>query len=96
MRWLVFFLFGCGVTAQSPDSTIQKDDEITKLLSKVNSNIEKSVKVQEVADKKQKQIVTETITKIKELKTELNEAKAMLDSVSTDSIVPVKLLPISH
>jgi esterase/lipase len=97
MRWLLLvFLTGCGVTAQSPSETIKEDIELEKLLGKINQNIELTIKVQDKADKKQKQIVTEAVTTIKELKEELNETKAKLDSVSTDSIVPFKLLPIPY
>ena len=97
MRWvLLVFLAGCGVTAQSPSETIKEDVELEKLLGKINQNIELTIKVQEKADKKQKQIITKTATTINELKVELNETKAKLDSVSSDSIVPFKLLPITH
>lgn len=97
MRWiLLVILAGCGVTAQSPSETIKEDIELEKLLGKINQNIELTIKVQDKADKKQKQIVTEAVTTIKELKEELNETKAKLDSVSTDSIVPFKLLPIPY
>lgn len=97
MRWiLLVILAGCGVTAQSPSETIKEDIELEKLLGKINQNIKLTIKVQDKADKKQKQIVTEAVTTIKELKEELNETKAKLDSVSTDSIVPFKLLPIPY
>jgi esterase/lipase len=97
MKWLLLvFLAGCGVTAQSPSETIKEDIELEKLLGKINQNIELTIKVQDKADKKQKQIVNEAVTTIKELKEELNETKAKLDSVSTDSIVPFKLLPIPY
>jgi esterase/lipase len=97
MRWIILvFLAGCGVTAQSPSETLKEDKELENLLGKINQNIELTIKVQDKADKKQKQIVTEAVTTIKELKEELNETKAKLDSVSTDSIVPFKLLPIPY
>ncbi len=97
MRWLlIVFLMGCGVTAQSPSETLKEDKEIENLLGKINQNIELTIKVQEKADKKQKQIIIKTASTIKELKEELNETKAKLDSVSSDSIVPFKLLPITH
>ena len=97
MRWfLLLFLFGCGVTAQSPSSTIKEDIELEKLLSKVNGTITKNLEVQEKADKEQKQIVDKTVKKIIELKKELNETKAKLDSISVDSIVPFKLLPVTY
>lgn len=97
MRWLLLvFLAGCGVTAQSPSETLKEDKELENLLGKINQNIELTIKVQDKADKKQKQIVTKAASTIKELKEELNETKAKLDSVSNDSIVPFKLLPITH
>ncbi len=97
MRWiLLVFLAGCGVTAQSPSETLKEDKELENLLGKINQNIELTIKVQDKADKKQKQIVTKAASTIKELKEELNETKAKLDSVSNDSIVPFKLLPITH
>lgn len=97
MRWLLLvFLVGCGVTAQSPSETLKEDKELENLLGKINQNIELTIKVQDKADKKQKQIVTKAASTIKELKEELNETKAKLDSVSNDSIVPFKLLPIPH
>lgn len=97
MRWLLLvFLAGCGVTAQSPSETLKEDKELENLLGKINKNIELTIKVQDKADKKQKQIVTKAASTIKELKEELNETKAKLDSVSNDSIVPFKLLPVSH
>lgn len=97
MRWvLLVFLAGCGVTAQSPSETLKEDKELENLLGKINKNIELTIKVQDKADKKQKQIITKTATTINELKIELNETKAKLDSVSSDSIVPFKLLPITH
>ena len=97
MRWLLLvFLAGCGVTAQSPSETLKEYKELENLLGKINQNIELTIKVQDKADKKQKQIVTKAASTIKELKEELNETKAKLDSVSNDSIVPFKLLPIPH
>lgn len=97
MRWfLLLFLFGCGVTAQSPSPTIKEDIELEQLMTKVNGTITKSLEVQEKADKQQKQIVSKAVKTIIELKKELNETKAKLDSVSVDSIVPFKLLPVTH
>ena len=103
MRYfLLIFLFGCNVTAQTESETAKKDREFENLLSKVEENTKASAKVQEEASKKQTQIVTETVSKIitlkeenKDLKTELNEVKGKLDSVSTDMGIPIKLLPIS-
>ena len=103
MRYfLLIFLFGCQATAQNESETAKKDREFQNLLSKVEENTKASAKVQDEASKKQTQIVTETVSKIitlkeenKDLKTELNEVKGKLDSVSTDMGIPIKLLPIS-
>lgn len=102
MKYLVFiFLFGCGVTAQDVSEDVKEDQEFQKLLKKSQANIQTQAAIQEVASKEQKKIVAQTITKIvelkeenKELKVELNETKAKLDSVSLDTLVPFQLLPI--
>ncbi len=98
---LILFLCGCQLTAQKPDPTIKEDEAFRQLLQKVEDNNKVSMMVQKEAAKKQTQIVTQTISKIvtlkeenKDLKVELNETKAKLDSVSTDTIVPFVLLPI--
>lgn len=102
MRYfLLIFLFGCNVTAQTESETAKKDREFENLLSKVEENTKASAKVQEEASKKQTQIVTETVSKIitlkeenKDLKTELDEVKTKLDSATADTIMPFVLLPI--
>lgn len=105
MRYfLVIFLFGCqSITAQNESDTAKKDREFMELMSKVDANTEASVKVQQEASKKQSQIVKQTVTQIvglkqenKNLKTELNEVKKAFDSISNDTIMPFKLLPISN
>ena len=104
MRYfLLIFLFGCNVTAQTESETAKKDREFQNLLSKVEENTKASAKVQEEASKKQTQIVTETVSKIitlkeenKDLKTELNEVKVKLNIANADTIIPFQLLPISH
>jgi cell shape-determining protein MreC len=99
--FLLIFLFGCNVTAQTESETAKKDREFENLLSKVEENTKASAKVQEEASKKQTQIVTETVSKIitlkeenKDLKTELDEVKTKLDSATADTIMPFVLLPI--
>jgi esterase/lipase len=99
--FLLIFLFGCNVTAQTESETAKKDRELENLLSKVEENTKASAKVQEEASKKQTQIVTETVSKIitlkeenKDLKTELDEVKTKLDSATADTIMPFVLLPI--
>lgn len=102
MKYLVFiFLFGCGVTAQNVSEDTKEDQEFQKLLKKSQANIQSQAAIQEVASNEQKKIVAQTVNKIvelkeenKELKVELNETKAKLDSVSTDTIMPYILLPI--
>ena len=103
MRYiLLILLLGCQATAQNESETAKKDSEFQNLLSKVEENTKASAKVQKEASKEQSKIVTETVSKIitlkeenKNLKTELNEIKDKLDSVSTDMGIPIKLLPIS-
>lgn len=102
MKYLVFiFLFGCGVTAQNVSEDTKEDQEFQKLLKKSQANIQSQAAIQEVASNEQKKIVAQTVNKIvelkeenKDLKVELNETKAKLDSVSTDTIMPYVLLPI--
>lgn len=102
MKYLVFiFLFGCGVTAQNVSEDTKEDQEFQMLLKKSQVNIQSQAAIQEVASNEQKKIVAQTVNKIvelkeenKELKVELNETKAKLDSVSTDTIMPYVLLPI--
>ena len=103
MKYLVVILFlsSCQLTAQKPDPVVKEDEAFKQLLQKVENNNKLSMMVQKQAAQKQTQIVTQTISKIvtlkeenKELKVELNETKAKLDSVSTDTIVPFVLLPI--
>jgi hypothetical protein len=102
MKYLVFiFLFGCGVTAQGVSEESKEDQELEMLLKKAQSNIQNQATLQDAASKEQKKIVKQTISQIvglkeenKELKIELNETKAKLDSVSLDTLVPFQLLPI--
>lgn len=102
MKYLVFiFLFGCGVTAQDISEDTKEDQEFQKLLKKSQANIQSQAAIQEVASNEQKKIVAQTVNKIvelkeenKDLKVELNETKAKLDSVSLDTLVPFQLLPI--
>lgn len=100
--FLLIFLVGCqSITAQKESDTAQKEREFQNLLLKVEANTQASAKVQQEASKKQSQIVTEAVSTIitlkeenKDLKTELNEVKVKLDSVSADTIMPFILLPI--
>lgn len=104
MKYLVFiFLFGCGVTAQNVSEQSIEDQEFDKLIKKSQLNLQNHAMLQQAASSEQKKIVTQTVSKIitlkeenKDLKVELNETKAKLDSVSTDTIVPFIILPISR
>jgi len=98
---VILFLSSCQLTAQKPDPVVKEDEAFKQLLQKVENNNKLSMMVQKQAAQKQTQIVTQTISKIvtlkeenKELKVELNETKAKLDSVSTDTIVPFVVLAI--
>ena len=103
MRYfLLIFLFGCQAIGQKENDNIKEDAEFKNLLNKVEANTQASGEVQKKASESQTKIVKETITKIvtlkeenKDLKIQLNEVKGMLDSVSADMGIPIKLLPIS-
>jgi esterase/lipase len=97
MRHLAFiFLFGCSVTAQEPSKDLKDDAEFEQLLKKVEASAKESVIAQTKADEQQKQIVKEAVNKIVTLKTELNEVKAKLDSIDSDTGVSYLILPISN
>ena len=95
MRYLLFiFLYGCSLTAQEPSKEQKIDNEFQLLLNKVNENNVNSSLVQKEASKKEKKIITNTINNINNLKTELSEAKARLDSIAIDTGSSFSLLPI--
>lgn len=103
MRYLVFILFVCGCTeAVADQGKSQADKRFDELVKKTSNNIEFSLQTQELATKKQTEIVKKTVEQIvtlkeenKDLKVELNETKAKLDSVGTDTLMPFVILPIS-
>lgn len=96
MRYLLFiFLYGCSLTAQEPSKEQKIDNEFQLLLNKVNENNVNSSLVQKEASKKEKKIITNTINNINNLKTELSEVKARLDSINVDTGSSFSLLPIS-
>jgi len=103
MRYIFFiFIFGCTATAQQPSTETKEDIEFAKLMDQVSATNAKSVEVQAKASKKEAEIVQKAVSKIIELKqevtilkTELNDVKATLDSVSADTGVSFKLLAIS-
>ncbi len=93
---------GCTASAQNQSEETKEDIEFQKLMNKVTQTNNLSVQVQAKASKKEAELVTKavaTITELKQevkiLKTELSEVKATLDSVSNDSGISFKLLPIS-
>jgi hypothetical protein len=95
MRYLLFiFLYGCSLTAQEPSKEQKIDNEFQLLLNKVNENNVNSSLVQKEASKKEKKIITNTINNINNLKTELSEVKARLDSITVDTGSSFSLLPI--
>ena len=95
MRYLLFiFLYGCSLTAQEPSKEQKIDNEFQLLLNKVNENNVNSSLVQKEASKKEKKIITNTINNINNLKTELSEVKARLDSIAIDTGSSFRLLPI--
>jgi hypothetical protein len=97
MRYLLFiFLYGCSLTAQEPSKEQKIDNEFQLLLNKVNENNVNSSLVQKEASKKEKKIITNTINNINNLKTELSEVKARLDSIAIDTGSSFSLLLISN
>ena len=95
MRYLLFiFLYGCSLTAQEPSKEQKIDNEFQLLLNKVNENNVNSSLVQKEASKKEKKIITNTINNINNLKSELSEIKARLDSIAIDTGSSFSLLPI--
>ena len=92
-----------NVTAKKEDKSVTKDKEFEQFMTEFNSTMTKNKAVQVKADQAKEAIVTSTVSKFAEikqeittLKTELNEVKATLDSVSNDSAVSFQLLPVSH
>lgn len=102
MKYLFFiFLFGCTATAQQKVED-KGDKEFLELMNRFNSTYQESAQVQRQAESKETQLVNEAAEKIvtlnnavNELKLELNEVKATLDSVSNDTGRAFLLLPIS-
>ena len=95
MRYLLFiFLYGCSLTAQEPSKEQKIDNEFQLLLNKVNENNVNSSLIQKEASKKEKKIITNTINNINNLKSELSEVKARLDSIAIDTGSSFSLLPI--
>ncbi len=92
-----------NVTAKKEDKVVTEDKEFEQFMNDFNSTLTKNKAVQVKADQAKEAIVTSTVSKFAEikqevntLKTELNEVKQTLDSVSNDTVISFKLLPISH
>ena len=92
-----------NVTAKKEDNKVAEDKEFQLFMNDFNSTLSKNKAVQIKADKAKEAIVTSTVSKFAEikqevntLKTELNEVKQTLDSVSNDTAISFKLLAISH
>jgi hypothetical protein len=72
MRYLfILFLFGCNVSAQK----IDRDVEFEQLMKQVDETNVKSAKVQAMATKKEKQLVTNAVATITQMKSEISELK---------------------
>ena len=92
-----------NVTAKKEDTVVTEDKEFEQFMNDFNSTLTKNKAVQVKADQAKEAIVTSTVSKFAEikqevntLKTELNEVKQTLDSVSNDTAISFKLLPVSH
>lgn len=90
-----------NVTANKEDKKVTEDKEFEQFMKEFNQTLSKNKAVQVKADQAKEAIVTSTVTKFAEikqevttLKTELNEVKIKLISVSTDTIVPFNILAI--
>jgi tRNA C32,U32 (ribose-2'-O)-methylase TrmJ len=92
-----------NVTAKQEDKTVTEDKEFEQFMNDFNSTLNKNKAVQVKADEAKEAIVTSTVSRFAEikkeistLKIELNEVKQTLDSVSNDTAVSFKLLPIPN
>jgi len=83
MRYLfILFLFGCGVQAQK----IDKDIEFEELMKQVNATNVKSATVLAKATKKEKQLVTNAVATITQMKSEISELKSVNSIVKIDTL----------
>ena len=110
MKFIVFSfvsliaVFGLvNVDAETESQQLKDDREFEKLMSDFNSTMQKNKYIQAKADSTKDKMIIETAKKIVQLsiennglKTELNEVKAQLDSVSTDTGSQYSVLAISH
>jgi hydroxymethylpyrimidine pyrophosphatase-like HAD family hydrolase len=99
----IFTLIGYVKVGAVGESKLSKDDnEFKQLMTDFNKTLEHNKVVQVQADEAKEKLIVATTNKIvqlstenKALKTELNEIKAKLDSVSIDTSSSFMLLPIS-
>jgi hypothetical protein len=83
MKYLfILFLFGCGVQAQN----IDKDIEFEELMNQVDATNAKSATVIAKATKKEKQLVTDAVATITQMKSEISELKNGIIEIRIDTI----------
>jgi hypothetical protein len=83
MKYLfILFLFGCGVQAQK----IDKDIEFEELMKQVNATNVKSATVLAKATKKEKQLVTDAVATITQMKSEISELKNGVIQIRIDTL----------
>jgi hypothetical protein len=83
MKYLfILFLFGCGVSAQKVD----KDIEFEELMKQVDATNAKSATVIAKATKKEKQLVTDAVATITQMKSEISELKNGVIEIRIDTI----------
>ena len=83
MKYLfILFLFGCGVQAQKVD----KDIEFEELMKQVDATNAKSATVLAKATKKEKQLVTNAVATITQMKSEISELKSVNSIVKIDTL----------
>ena len=103
--FLIFLLSGVLVVGHKvtdkPELSPKEDKEFQQLMSEFHQTLSKNKEVQVKADKAKEAIVTQTVSKVAEikqevkaLKTELNEVKIKLDSVSVDTGTNFNILAI--
>ena len=103
--FLIFLLSGVLVVGHKvtdkPELSPKEDKEFQQLMNEFHQTLSKNKEVQVKADKAKEAIVTQTVSKVAEikqevkaLKTELNEVKIKLDSVSVDTGTNFNILAI--
>ena len=97
----IFGIVNVGAKTESPQ--FKEDREFKKLMDDFNSTMQQNKHIQAKADSTKDKMIIETAKKIVQLsientglKTELNEVKAQLDSVSTDTGSKYNVFAISH